>query len=719
MRFVYIHKLSLYILSIAGVLGIYYWANFSLVWLFVILFFIFLSWYFEGEILKNRFYILFWNVLTLFIFGIELWRALSGDKEIIIKSAFEFAVFLLINRLFNRKGAKEYLQIILISLVHFIGISIYDVDLWFLLLLLSYIILLPWNLILLNLRFDIEFNYTTRKEAGVSRLRVLNSRRIINWGMLLKFSLFSFILLFFMTLIFIFFPRIGLGLFSLAESPRENIIGFGDEMIVGNMGSTDLDDSIVFRYYKLGDLEPLPTRDNIYWRVTTYTYFDGSKWKHIDEKYELYPYRGYFYFFKYKGDIRRGSVKVILSRLYSEYLPVPSTAYRLKFVRRENLKREVIGSLIVGGDKSIILNTRKLFLELDHYLVDYFKRGGGIFGYKILEKDLKKYLQLPKDLPSSIIELSKRLLSKEKDNISKARTLVRFFHKEFSYDLKVDYKPTIEGIERFLFKDRRGYCEYFATAMVLLLRASGVPSRIVAGYLGGSLNKFGRYYTVTNRNAHSWVEVYSPKYGWIEFDPTPPTELLTQSKPDWKELFSQLLDLIKVTWYDKVIGYNLEHQKLIALSSYHLLGKMKYRFKLYFAKRGSIKQFLKKNREYIVLLLTLLSLLFISFFILRKKITFEKPLPLFSSNKCLFIIDRLDKIFERMNHPRKKSTPPLTHYIYLKNKGIGYKELKEVIQFYNRVRFGGYLPKEEELTKIEAIFKKVEDNIELEKKKKR
>src|SRR5690606_23943302 len=76
-------------------------------------------------------------------------------------------------------------------------------------------------------------------------------------------------------------------------------------------------------------------------------------------------------------------------------------------------------------------------------------------------------------------------------------------------------------LEHFLFESRRGHCEFYSTGMAVMLRTLGVPSRNVTGFIGGTWNRFGRFYAVRQGDAHSWVEVFLPDVGWTRFDPTP------------------------------------------------------------------------------------------------------------------------------------------------------------------------------------------------------
>jgi uncharacterized protein YqcC (DUF446 family) len=80
--------------------------------------------------------------------------------------------------------------------------------------------------------------------------------------------------------------------------------------------------------------------------------------------------------------------------------------------------------------------------------------------------------------------------------------------------------PNRDVVDYFLFDAKRGYCDYYATALVVLARAAGLPARLVVGYASGSFNSFTGQYIVVEADAHSWVEIYFPDYGWIEFEPT-------------------------------------------------------------------------------------------------------------------------------------------------------------------------------------------------------
>jgi hypothetical protein len=147
-----------------------------------------------------------------------------------------------------------------------------------------------------------------------------------------------------------------------------------------------------------------------------------------------------------------------------------------------------------------------------------------------------RYLALPA-LPARVHELARALLARESSNYDKAQAVNRHLT-QYAYTLQAPVPSEgRDAVDHFLFDAKQGSCEAFASAMTVLLRAAGVPARLVTGYTAGSYNIFTGYYEVRNSDAHAWVEVYTPGAGWIEFEPTPgfpaPESVATASAGRW------------------------------------------------------------------------------------------------------------------------------------------------------------------------------------------
>ena len=132
-----------------------------------------------------------------------------------------------------------------------------------------------------------------------------------------------------------------------------------------------------------------------------------------------------------------------------------------------------------------------------------------------------RYLKLPRDLPGRVERLAMQITNGITNPYDKAKAIETYLRTNYPYDLEVPAPPANQDVaDYFLFDLKKGYCDYYATAMVVLARASGVPARFVSGYSPGTYDAPNAQYIIRELNAHSWVEVYFPEIGWVEFEPT-------------------------------------------------------------------------------------------------------------------------------------------------------------------------------------------------------
>jgi transglutaminase-like putative cysteine protease len=130
------------------------------------------------------------------------------------------------------------------------------------------------------------------------------------------------------------------------------------------------------------------------------------------------------------------------------------------------------------------------------------------------------YLQLPEDLPRRVVDLAREVVAEGETTYERARLLERYL-RAYPYSLEVDRPPEGRDVaDYFLFDAREGYCDYYATAFVVMARAVDIPSRLASGYAGGEVDPVTGSYQVRGLDGHSWPEVYFPGWGWIGFEPT-------------------------------------------------------------------------------------------------------------------------------------------------------------------------------------------------------
>lgn len=174
-------------------------------------------------------------------------------------------------------------------------------------------------------------------------------------------------------------------------------------------------------------------------------------------------------------------------------------------------------------------------------------------------ENVNKYLQMPAGFDKTS-QLARSITGGIEQDIAKAKKIEKYLRDNYSYSLSVPPPPEgVNPIEDFLFDSKKGYCEHYATSMVLLLRSLNIPSRIVTGFAGGEVNEYGGYFIVRQSNAHSWVEA-AINGVWMTFDPTPAVIL---KKPPAYTLF---IDMLRMKWSRYIVAFSSYDQKEILKS---------------------------------------------------------------------------------------------------------------------------------------------------------
>jgi len=177
-----------------------------------------------------------------------------------------------------------------------------------------------------------------------------------------------------------------------------------------------------------------------------------------------------------------------------------------------------------------------------------------IQGYEDLVRT--KYLLL-QTRSERLGRLAADLTPNNPDPFGKAGAIEEHLRNTFSYSLAAAYGR--QDVEAFLFRSRAGNCEYFATAMVLLLRHLGIPARLAIGFLSDEWNAYGRFFDVRQSDSHAWVEGFFPERGWVTFDPTPPDPTIRGRLNVFARIWTsarQYFDALQYRWYRYVVGYD-------------------------------------------------------------------------------------------------------------------------------------------------------------------
>ncbi len=321
------------------------------------------------------------------------------------------------------------------------------------------------------------------------------------------------------------------------------------------------------------------------------------------------------------------------------------------------------------------------------------------------------YLQLPPDESySRIHEFAREITKTAKTSFECARIIEAYLQMNFAYQMNVQIRDSEHFLEEFLFTQRSGNCEYFATAMVYMLRSLSIPARIVIGYYSSEWNDYGNYFVVRQQNAHSWVEVWFDKFGWMTFDPSPPTVVGRHIAP--MPLIRQILwffDSLRFHWYRYVIDYDFRDQRnltrWVRKWSAPLWGTVGNALKTVrmLTLTLSPQQFGEVRLSALFLLIVLVGALGVVLFLLVRKLTRARaakaPLPGYKGEgRVAFYNIILEKLIAQGFTRQSQQTPREFAHRVVSLQSL-YCDLIHVTESYYRVRYNQetLTPKEERI----------------------
>jgi len=300
-----------------------------------------------------------------------------------------------------------------------------------------------------------------------------------------------------MLLMFVLFPRIPGPLWGLPPETGGATSGLSDDLSPGDISDLAMSEAVAFRVEFEGAAPPSEQR---YWRGATLNAFDGRRWTQ--------GFTG--------SDIPTAEdIGGIGEPLHYAVTLEPTGRNWLFALDVVDASALPAGSHLAPD---LQLLSREPLRERERYeLGSYLKYR---FHPKLADWQRRGALRLPPDTNPKTRALAEQWLAEgasPRERVQRAKTMIR--EQQFTYTLR----PSIlgrEGVDDFLFNTREGYCEHYASAFSVLMRAAGVPSRVVVGYLGGERNPFGGYYVVRQADAHAWSEVWFEDEGWVRVDPT-------------------------------------------------------------------------------------------------------------------------------------------------------------------------------------------------------
>ncbi len=330
-------------------------------------------------------------------------------------------------------------------------------------------------------------------------------------------------------------------LLGRGEALSNSVAGWNDEVTLDLIGTIRSNRDIALRA-RFEGAEPLD--QELRFKGATYDRYRGATWGESEWRRQLVARRGTF---TLASGEPRGRVAIELNPLRSAIVFLPAEALDLS-IDRASLRQD-------DGGAVTMLDLPQQPIE---YRVTLGKGPTGLGRPPATSVASERTLDLAYVTPR-IAELAAQVAG-DGEPLAQARAIEQHLLVHYQYTLDLLKRRAEHPIEDFLFQYRSGHCEYFASAMVLLLRARGIPARFVTGFLGAEYNPIESLYVVRQSNAHAWVEAWLPDRGWQTFDPTPPDGRPSLANPSVALLLRQAYDFVLYRWDRYVIAFSASDQ---------------------------------------------------------------------------------------------------------------------------------------------------------------
>lgn len=500
--------------------------------------------------------------------------------------------------------------------------------------------------------------------------------------------------------LFLIAPRSGAAALTRSGGVTSNLTGFSESVTLGQIGTLKKNEGVIMRVRVEDTQSPRELR----WRGVALDEFTGRVWKKSPQARQLdvVTERGGLFQFDTTEAINRLTTQTFfLEPLDSPVLfaapRVIAVQGDLPFVRvdeersvqsrRHDFERLMYKALSDTNEPRVDLLRNDLRpLPITHY----------------------RYLQLPENLDPRISTLAASIVvqSNASNRYDAAKAIESYLQTAYGYSMEMKAGGS-DPLADFLFNVRAGHCEYFATAMTVMLRTRGVAARLVNGFTSGEYNETAGAYTVRNSNAHSWVEVYFPETrSWVTFDPTPAAG---RSEPVRTGLAAQLEkygEAIELLWFQYVVGYDKQEQRSLAASIHNQVfdyGRTATNLLV------MVQDVVTKNFAPVTVgLIAFALVIFLAFF--GKRIWRWTQGGLVSGSaegralSSVQFYERLMSAMEQRGVPRDKSLTPLEFADTVKSN-----EVLLITRAYNRVRFGKEKLSATETKEVERALFTLED----------
>ncbi len=497
-----------------------------------------------------------WNILGVIGF-LGFWVDMMWISGDLLHAGVHFLLILMVIKLFNLQLRRDYLHLYAISLIAILASASVTTDLWYLAIFLAYLLTGVWTLMLFQLTKKSEdaggpvLASSSRREPHESLSRVTPQLFWLANGLALAAFVSTMV-------IFFAIPRVSAGFYQKGGGENLRTSGFSDTVNLGAIGPVKRDPSVVMRV----ELPDGAGHDagRFYVRGMTFDLYDGKSWANqLNHRRVLSEYTpGTFTVRQNRSLVPPPSGPTVRQNILLEPLDTPvlfaSPFAETVIGRFPAVELDPTGALYLPYPSSSrieysVISRPTPVLPADHepHTVSY------------PESFVRHYLQVPVQ-SERISALAREVAQPERTSHDKIIAIREYLRRNFHYSLDAPLAEQPHPLEEFLFSRKTGYCEHYATAMVIMLRTIGIPARLVTGFLATEWNEYGNYYLVRQQDAHAWVEAHLPPAGWITVDPTPASvENFASSASPWQAI-GRIMDSFRLRWSRLFVQYSADDQ---------------------------------------------------------------------------------------------------------------------------------------------------------------
>lgn len=636
--------------------------------------------------LSDKFTAKFWDVMVIasLIYALGEWFFLEGG---FVKAVVHFLAYVQLIRLLSRKSDRDITWLQVLSFFQITASAILTLNLSFIVFFLLYLVVGTYALI----------TFTIKKESQKADSQL--QKDLVRPSFIL-FSSAVALLVFSTSLIFFFVvPRLGTGFLGWTSRASPKVSGFNETMQIGEIGKIKEDRTTVMRIKIIGENTP---RETLYWRGMALDHFDGRSWNNTipDERRIFVDSGGTFILKKQlKGDIIRQ--EIFLEPIDSNILFAADSPISFMFKEPDSFRLDFLARLITiiehGGGYWSFPFSAPLRDRIRYWAVSeiYEPSPASLRSSPdYIPFDIRMiYTKLPA-LDDRIETLSREVTANAQTAYDKVISIQKYLLENYKYSLEGLENETKDPLAEFLFGARKeGNCEYFATAMAVMLRSIGVPTRVVNGYQRGEWNDMDYYYRVRQSDAHTWVEVYFHEAGWVRFDPTPSDSITYKISPNLLSKLDQMLDTVRYRWNRYFVDYTFDDQAKATIQIKERGSKVGANFYALFSL--TLKKFFNAIPLKTALLLTMVIALpayFIISFRFKERGKSKDLLPYHIKQAS-----EIGKVYMKVLHYfKKQGLEKPAHYTTLEfcelvaeKHSDKYKELEILTLLFNAERYGG------------------------------